>query len=221
MIKAQNIYKSYGKLKIIKGININIKKGEIVTITGESGAGKSTLLYILGTLDRPDNNEYYKTSITIDKVSILELRDKQLSKFRNQNIGFIFQSNQLLPEFTVLQNILIPTMIAKKKIHEEINHVKELLKMMNILYTINKKPNELSGGELQRVAVARALINKPKIIFADEPSGSLDSINSKKLHEIFLRLRIKFNQTFLIVTHSTKLAKMSDRILTMKDGKFV
>lgn len=221
MISAKNIYKYYGNFRILNGIDINIKKGEIISIVGESGVGKSTLLQILGTLDRPSWIEKNKTKIIINKTSILSLKDIEISKFRNQNIGFIFQYHQLLPEFTVLENILIPLMIAKKKLTKERKYAQELLNIVNLSNRIHHKPSELSGGEQQRASVIRALINSPKIIFADEPSGNLDSKNSDNLHKLFLKLREQLNQTFLIVTHNQNLAQMSDRILIMQDGKFV
>lgn len=221
MVLAKNIYKNYSDFTILKGINLKIQKGEVVSIIGESGAGKSTLLQILGTLDTPSLIEKNKTQITIDKILVLTLKDKEISKFRNLNIGFIFQFHQLLPEFTALENVLIPAMIAKTNLINQKKYAEELLDIMNLSHRSNHKPFELSGGEKQRVAVARALINSPKVIFADEPSGNLDSKNAEELHQLFFKLRKQFNQTFLIVTHNQNLAKMSDRILTMKDGKFV
>lgn len=221
MILGKNIHKKYGNYKIIQELNIEVQKGEIVSIVGESGVGKSTLLQILGTLDTPSLEKTTKTEIIINKTSILSLTNKELSKFRNQNIGFIFQFHQLLPEFTALENILIPSMIGKKNIIEQTKRAKELLKIMKLSHRDTHKPSELSGGEQQRVAVARALINFPKVIFADEPSGNLDSKTAQELHQLFLKLRTQFNQTFLIVTHNQNLAKISDRVLTMKDGKLI
>lgn len=217
MIEAKNIHKSYGDLEVLKGVGLDIKKGEIVAIVGPSGAGKTTLLQILGTLDRPTDNR--DTKLTIDDQNLLDLKDKSLSKFRNQHIGFIFQFHQLLPEFTALENVSIPALIGNKSKNEAETKAKELLDFLGLSDRINHKPNELSGGEQQRVAVARALINNPDVIFADEPSGNLDSSSAKKLHELFFTLREKFNQTFVIVTHNHVLANMADRKLEMKDGK--
>lgn len=217
MIVAKNIHKSYGDLEVLKGVGLDIKKGEIVAIVGPSGAGKTTLLQILGTLDKPTDNR--DTKLTIDDQNLLDLKDKSLSKFRNQHIGFIFQFHQLLPEFTALENVSIPALIGNKSKNEAETKAKELLDFLGLSDRINHKPNELSGGEQQRVAVARALINNPDVIFADEPSGNLDSSSAKKLHELFFTLREKFNQTFVIVTHNHVLANMADRKLEMKDGK--
>ncbi|MCB9202537.1 MAG: ABC transporter ATP-binding protein [Flavobacteriales bacterium] len=219
MIQAKNIYKNYGLVEVLKGIDVSFKQGEIVSIVGESGAGKSTLLQILGTLDKPNKDS--KTKLLFDSNEILSLKDKELSEFRNKNIGFIFQFHQLLPEFTALENVMLPGMIAKRQKKELTNKAKELLDFLNLSHRINHKPSELSGGEQQRVAVARALINQPKVIFADEPSGNLDSKNAEELHQLFFKLREEFNQTFIIVTHNHELAKMSDRILTMKDGNII
>ncbi len=219
MIKASNISKKYGNLIVLNNVELHIKKGEVVSIVGPSGAGKTTLLQILGTLDKPESVE--QVSLTIDGKNILQLKDKELSKFRNQNIGFIFQFHQLLPEFTALENVCIPAFIAGKQKKETEEKAKELLQFLNLANRINHKPNELSGGEQQRVAVARALINNPKVIFADEPSGNLDSTSAKELHKLFFTLRDKFNQTFVIVTHNEELANMTDRKLQMKDGKLL
>ena len=219
MIKAQNINKKYGDLQVLKGVDLHIKKGEVVSIVGPSGAGKTTLLQILGTLDKPENLK--DAALQISEEKILELNDKELSKFRNQNIGFIFQFHQLLPEFTALENVCIPAFIAGKPKEEAETKAKELLNFLNLSHRINHKPNELSGGEQQRIAVARALINNPKVIFADEPSGNLDSASAKELHQLFFTLRDKFNQTFVIVTHNEELANMTDRKLVMKDGKLL
>ena len=217
MIVAENIHKSYGNLEVLKGVNLTIEKGEIVAIVGPSGAGKTTLLQILGTLDMPDTDKNF--SLTIDSFSLQNITDESLSSFRNQHIGFIFQFHQLLPEFTALENICIPAFIAKKNKHEAEKKANELLAFLNLTHRKNHKPNELSGGEQQRVAVARALINEPSVILADEPSGNLDSESAKNLHELFFSLRKQFGYTFVIVTHNEELANMADRKLTMIDGK--
>ena len=216
MLKAKNIHKSYGQLQILKGVDLEVGQGEIVTIVGASGAGKSTLLNILGTLDRPDNGKLY-----IDNTEVSGLNNKALSAFRNQRIGFIFQFHHLLGEFDAIENVCIPAFIAGTQRREAENRATMLLKLLGLGDRLNHKPNELSGGEQQRVAVARALINNPSIIFADEPSGNLDSANSLELHELFIRLRKEFNQTFVIVTHNKELADMSDRTVSMKDGLIV
>lgn len=218
MVLIQNIHKSFGSLEVLKGVSLHIKKGEIVTIVGESGAGKSTLLQIIGTLDKPSNPERYHSIIEIDNLPITQLRDKELSLFRNQNIGFIFQFHQLLPEFTALENVMLPGMIAGKSKSKLVNKAKELLSYLKLSNRLEHKPGELSGGEQQRVSVARALMNNPKIILADEPSGNLDSANAEDLHQLFYQLRKEFNQTFIIVTHNSHLASMADRSLLMKDG---
>jgi len=214
-----NIKKFYGDLEVLKGVDLHIKQGEVISIVGPSGAGKTTLLQILGTLDKPAQENH--VSLSINDVDILQLNDNELSKFRNQNIGFIFQFHQLLPEFTALENVCIPGFIANKAKAEVEKDAKELLTFLGLSHRINHKPNELSGGEQQRVAVARALINKPKVIFADEPSGNLDTNSAKNLHELFFTLRDKFNQTFVIVTHNQELANMTDRKLEMLDGVLV
>lgn len=219
MIQAKNIHKFYGELEVLKGVDLSIKKGEVVAIVGPSGAGKTTLLQILGTLDNPTDAK--KSELTINNINLLELKDKSLSKFRNTHIGFIFQFHQLLPEFTALENVCIPAFIANKSKSEAEEKAKELLEFLGLSHRINHKPNELSGGEQQRVAVARALINNPDVIFADEPSGNLDSASANNLHELFFTLREKFNQTFVIVTHNPSLANMADRKLEMKDGKII
>lgn len=221
MIKARNIHKSYGSLEVLKGVDIHIKEGEVVSIVGESGAGKSTLLQILGTLDQPTNSKHYDTEITIAKESFINMNDKQLSKFRNQNIGFVFQFHQLLPEFTALENVLLPTKIAGANEKEALEKAYALFEDLKIEQRLHHKPNQLSGGEAQRVAVARALINSPKIIFADEPTGNLDSKNADDLHSLFFHLRDKYNQTFVIVTHNPHLAEITDRKLVMKDGMII
>tara|TARA_B100001996_G_scaffold38964_1_gene28566 strand:- start:115 stop:768 length:654 start_codon:yes stop_codon:yes gene_type:complete len=216
MINAQNIYKSYEGLEVLKGVSLNIKQGEIVSIIGASGAGKSTLLQILGTLTRSD-----KGIIEINNQTIQNLNSKDLSKFRNQEIGFIFQEHQLLPEFSALENVCLPYWIQQGSKKDAEIRAKEILSELGLADRLNHKPMELSGGEQQRVAVARALINKPSVIFADEPSGNLDSANAKKLHELFFELRNRHNQTFVIVTHNREFAKMSDRMLEMKDGLII
>ena len=213
MIRAENIHKSFGQLKVLKGIDLSIGPGEIVTIVGASGAGKSTLLHILGTLDLPDSG-----NVVYDDVPVSGWPDDRLSTFRNLNIGFIFQFHHLLPEFTALENVCIPAFIAGKGRKEAEARATELLSFLNLADRMSHKPSELSGGEQQRVAVARALVNQPKVILADEPSGNLDSVSSMELHRLFLDLRKQFGQTFIIVTHNQELAAMSDRILTIKDG---
>lgn len=221
MIKAKNIYKKYGDLSVLKGVDISIKKGEVISIVGESGAGKSTLLQILGTLDLPTTPEKHGTEITIDGQSFINMKDKELSAFRNQNIGFVFQSHQLLPEFTALENALLPAKIAGKADKETVEKAIALFEELNIAERLHHKPNEMSGGEAQRTAVARALINSPKIIFADEPTGNLDSKNADDLHQLFFDLRDKYQQTFVIVTHNKELAEITDRKLVMKDGRII
>ena len=200
-------------------MNLHIKKGEIVAIVGPSGAGKTTLLQILGTLDKPEKESDFQ--LNINDISLIKLSDKQLSEFRNKHIGFIFQFHQLLPEFTALENVCIPAFIAKKSKKEAENEAKKILEFLGLSHRLHHKPNELSGGEQQRVAVARALINNPNVILADEPSGNLDSESAKNLHELFFKLRDEFGQTFVIVTHNEELANMADRKLVMVDGKIV
>lgn len=219
MIKASNIYKSYGDLEVLKGVDLHIKKGEIVAIVGPSGAGKTTLLQILGTLDKPSLNS--TSEVKIDNQNCVNISDKKLSEFRNKNIGFIFQFHQLLPEFTALENVCIPAFIGNYSKNKTEKEAKRLLDFLDLSDRINHKPNELSGGEQQRVAVARALINNPDLIFADEPSGNLDSESAEQLHNLFFKLRDEFKQTFVIVTHNQELAAMADRKLTMVDGKIV
>jgi len=216
MLKAQSIRKSYGQLHILKGVNFEVKKGEIVTIVGASGAGKSSLLNILGTLDRADSG-----SLFIDGNELSQLSNKNLSAFRNLKIGFIFQFHHLLVEFNAIENVCIPAFIAGTPRPQAEKRATELLELLGLGDRLKHKPNELSGGEQQRVAVARALINKPALIFADEPSGNLDSINARELHELFLKLRRDFNQTFVIVTHNEDLAALSDRKVLMKDGLII
>lgn len=221
MITAKNIRKSYGSLEVLKGVDLHIKTGEVVSIVGESGAGKSTLLQILGTLDSPTIPKDSSTEITIAGESFINMTDKQISKFRNQNIGFVFQFHQLLPEFTALENVLIPTKIAGTNEREAIEKAESIFHDLKIEHRLDHKPSQLSGGEAQRVAVARALINSPKIIFADEPTGNLDSKNADDLHRLFFDLRDKYNQTFVIVTHNPNLAEITDRKLVMVDGLIV
>jgi lipoprotein-releasing system ATP-binding protein len=216
MILAHGIHKSYGSLQVLKGINLEIKEAEVVSIVGASGAGKTTLLHILGTLDRADEG-----TIEINSTQVHTLNDKQLSGFRNKEVGFVFQFHYLLPEFTAIENVCIPGYIAKTNASQVRNKAKELLTMLGLQDRLEHKPSELSGGEQQRVAVARALINSPAVIFADEPSGNLDSANARELHNLFFTLREKFKQTFVIVTHNEELATMADRKLTMKDGLIV
>ena len=218
MIRATNINKHYGDLQVLKNVSLQINKGEIVSIVGASGAGKTTLLQILGTLDLLDKKDNLSSSLTINDTSIIDLKDKELSKFRNLNLGFIFQFHQLLPEFTALENVCIPAFIANKPKKEVEIEAKKLLDYLGLSHRMNHKPSELSGGEQQRVAVARALINKPAVIFADEPSGNLDHTTAENLHQLFFKLRDEFGQTFVIVTHNEELANMADRKLVMIDG---
>ncbi|GGC93309.1 lipoprotein-releasing system ATP-binding protein LolD [Flavobacterium lutivivi] len=216
MIIAKNIHKHYDNLEVLKGVDIEIKKGEIVSIVGASGAGKTTLLQILGTLDFPDKNS--DTLLEINGENLLNLNDKKMSRFRNHHLGFIFQFHQLLPEFTALENVCIPAFIYGKEKNEAEAEAKKLLEYLGLKDRMEHKPSQLSGGEQQRVAVARALINKPLVIFADEPSGNLDTHSAENLHQLFFKLRDEFNQTFVIVTHNEELANMADRKLTMIDG---
>jgi lipoprotein-releasing system ATP-binding protein len=216
MLTGKNIYKSYGPIEVLRGVDIEVKKGEIVSIVGSSGAGKSTLLHILGTLDEPDRG-----TVKLSNIQTASLSKRRLADFRNQKIGFVFQFHHLLPEFTALENVCIPGWLAGKKKKEVESRAKELLGLLGLTERLENKPNQLSGGEQQRVAVARALINDPDIVFADEPTGNLDSVNAKELHQLFFDLRQKFHQTFLIVTHNEELAQLSDRVLHMKDGTIV
>lgn len=216
MLTGKNIYKRYGLVEVLKGVDIEIGRGEIVSIAGPSGSGKSTLLHILSTLDRADRGEVIMNNTTINT-----LQGKKLAAFRNRNIGFVFQFHHLLPEFSALENVCIPGWLAGTRKKEVEERAKQLLTMLGLSQRVDNKPNQLSGGEQQRVAVARALINKPEIVFADEPTGNLDSANARELHQLFFDLRKQFQQTFLIVTHNEELATQSDRVLHMKDGKIV
>ena len=213
MIKAVNIHKSFGELEVLKGVDLTVAKGEIVSIVGPSGAGKTTLLQILGTLDKPNAGE-----VLVNGVDFSKLNEKELAAFRNRHIGFIFQFHQLLPEFTALENVMIPALIARKDNKKTTQKAKELLAYLQLSDRMEHKPSELSGGEKQRVAVARALINDPSLILADEPSGSLDSKNKDELHKLLFELRDKFGLTVVIVTHDKELAALSDRVIEMKDG---
>ncbi len=213
MIEVKNITKSFGALQVLKGIDLSIDKGEVVSIVGPSGAGKTTLLQIIGTLDRPDAG-----AVCIDGIDITSLHQRELSNFRNRRLGFVFQFHQLLPEFTAIENIMIPAYIAGRSGKEATQQAEELLRFMGLSDRAHHKPSELSGGEKQRVAVARALVNSPAVILADEPSGSLDSQNKQELHQLFFDLRDKYGQTFVIVTHDEQLATLTDRTIHMKDG---
>jgi lipoprotein-releasing system ATP-binding protein len=215
MIRSKNLKKSYKYLQVLKGVDLNIAQSEIISIVGASGAGKTTLLQILGTLDTPSNDD---CQLLIDNTDVLKLKQNELSKFRNSNIGFIFQFHQLLPEFTALENVCIPGYIKKRSKSEIESRAKELLSYLNLDDKLHSKPNELSGGEQQRVAVARALINDPKVIFADEPSGNLDSLSADNLYKLFFDIRSKYNTTFIIVTHNEKLANLADRKIKITDG---
>lgn len=216
MLVAKGIYKSYGTLPILKGIDLEIKKQEVVSIVGASGAGKTTLLQILGTLDKPDQGE-----VLINGENIVKLKGNQLAKFRNNELGFIFQFHQLLPEFSAIENSILPALLGNRSKSASLKKAQELLEFLGMGDRLHHKPSELSGGEQQRVAVARSLINDPSIIFADEPSGNLDSVNSRELHELFFKLKDEMKQTFVIVTHNRDLAGMSDRVLEMRDGLIV
>ena len=216
ILSASNIHKKYGTVEVLKGVDVSIAQGEIVTIVGPSGSGKSTLLHIMGTLDRADRGEVF-----LNGENITSLQGKKLSAFRNKHIGFVFQFHHLLPEFTALENVCIPGWLSVKKKSSVKERAEELLGLLGLKDRLEHKPNALSGGEQQRVAVARALINNPDVVFADEPTGNLDSANAKDLHALFFDLRKQFNQTFLIVTHNEELAQQSDRMLVMKDGKII
>ena len=214
MIEIRNVEKNYGTLRVLQGINLTIENSKVVTIVGPSGAGKSTLLHLIGTLDRPDSGE-----IVIDGTHLGKLGDDQLSEFRNQHIGFVYQFHHLLPEFTAAENVALPAMIAGKGRREALQHAMELLDFLKLKERAEHKPSQLSGGEQQRVAVARALMNNPELILADEPSGNLDTDNAKKLHQLFFDLRDQFHQTFIIVTHNEELASLSDRKIQLQDGR--
>ena len=214
MIVCKNIHKSFGELKVLKGIDLSVSKGEVIAIVGPSGAGKTTLLQIMGTLDKVDSG-----IILYDDLDVSKMKDKEQAAFRNRSIGFVFQFHQLLPEFTALENVMIPALIANEKQSTARNSAKDILDFLGLKDRMDHKPFELSGGEKQRVAVARALVNKPSVVFADEPSGSLDSQNKEELHQLFFDLRAEFNQTFVIVTHDESLAGLTDRIIPMKDGR--
>ena len=216
MLSGKNIHKKYGPVEVLKGVDITIQKGEIISIVGSSGAGKSTLLHILGTLDKADRGQ-----VQMNGANLHTLKGKELASFRNKHIGFVFQFHHLLPEFTATENVCIPGWLAGRKKNEVRDRANELLLLLGLADRLENKPNELSGGEQQRVAVARALINNPDIVFADEPTGNLDSANAMELHKLLLDLRERFSQTFLIVTHNEELAHLSDRILYMKDGKII
>ena len=216
MIRANAIQKSFDSLRVLKGIELSIETGEIISIVGASGAGKSTLLHILGTLEKPDSG-----SVSIDNVEITTLSSRKLALFRNQKIGFVFQSHHLLPEFSALENVMMPALIQGASKKEAMNKASHLLNVLSLSERLSHRPSELSGGEQQRVAVARALINNPSVVFADEPSGNLDSNSAKSLHHLFLELREQFKNTFVIVTHNEELARLADRKLVMKDGILV
>ena len=216
MLRAKDIHKRYGTIEVLKGVDISIQAGEIVSIVGPSGSGKSTLLHILGTLDKPDRGE-----VTLHQINVTGLMGKKLADFRNKHIGFVFQFHHLLPEFSALENVCIPGWLAGTGKTSVKNRAEELLNLLGLGHRLHNKPGALSGGEQQRVAVARALINTPDIVFADEPTGNLDTANARELHQLFFQLREQFKQTFLIVTHNEELAQLSDRTLTMKDGKIV
>lgn len=214
MIEVKNIHKSFGTLEVLKGVNLTVEKGEIVSIIGKSGAGKTTLLQIIGTLDKPDSG-----SVVIDGVDVFALKEKELANFRNQHIGFIFQSHQLLPEFNALENVMMPALIARQPEKEAEARATQLLSELGLSERLKHKPNELSGGEKQRVAAARAMMMSPDVILADEPSGSLDESNKKELHKLLLQMREQYGQTIIIVTHDKELAEISNRVIEMRDGR--
>jgi len=214
MIQAKNIFKSYGDLQVLKGIDLNIKPSEVLSITGASGAGKTTLLQILGTLDKPDSGE-----VILNGMDVFSLKEQKLANFRNQNIGFVFQFHHLLPEFSCFENVCIPGFIGKRRVEEVEDKARELLKYLHMDHRMDHKPSELSGGEQQRVAIARALINSPKVVFADEPSGNLDRENTEELHRLFFQLRDDLDHTFVIVTHDEYLASLCDRSIHLVDGQ--
>ena len=216
MIKASNIVKCYGDLRVLDGVSVAIDNAEVVAIVGASGAGKTTMLQILGTLDRPQQGQ-----VTYDGVDVLAMRERELARFRNQHIGFVFQFHQLLPEFTMLENVAIPALIGGAKRADAYRRATELLEFMGLADRLDHKPSQLSGGECQRVAVARALVNKPRVVLADEPSGSLDTANKRELHSLFFKIRDEFGSTFVIVTHDEELAAGTDRIIHLKDGKII
>ena len=216
MVVVESLQKSYGTLKVLKGINLEVADSSVVTIVGASGAGKSTLLHLIGTLDRPDGGR-----VLVDSTDLYKLSDKELAEFRNRNIGFVFQFHHLLPEFTAVENVALPAMIAGATKQEAMKRAGELLDYLKLSERATHKPSQLSGGEQQRVAVARALVNNPKLILADEPSGNLDTENARKLHQLFFDLRDRFGQTFVVVTHNTELAQMADRTVTMQDGVII
>lgn len=216
LLEAKNISKNYGELRVLNNVSLSVQKAEVVSIVGPSGAGKSTLLHILGTLDLPDNGEVF-----LDGTNVFSKKAKLLPQFRNQNIGFIFQFHHLLPEFTALENVCIPAFINGKSVAESEKRAKELLERLKLSHRLSHKPSQLSGGEQQRVAVARALMNQPKLVLADEPSGNLDTDNAQALHKLFFELRDEFQQTFIIVTHNEQLAEMADRKVVMKDGQIL
>lgn len=216
MLSANKLIKKYSSLTVVNDVSLNVSKGEIVSIVGQSGAGKSTLLHLLGALDKPDSG-----SVTIDEVNIFKLPAKKQAQFRNRHVGFVFQFHHLLPEFSAVENVAVPLWINGKGKKEALEQAADMLETVGLGARLDNKPSELSGGEQQRVAIARALVNRPSIIMADEPTGNLDSINAQAVHQLFLELRTKFDQTFIIVTHNEMLAEMTDRICTMRDGKIV
>ena len=216
MLIATNLFKNYSNLRVVNGVSLTVAKGEIVSVTGASGAGKSTLLHILGALDKPDSG-----SVQIEGTDIFKLNAKKLAQFRNKHLGFVFQFHHLLPEFSAIENVAVPLWIAGKGKKQGMEMAAEMLGTVGLAKKLDNKPSELSGGEQQRVAIARALVNRPSIIMADEPTGNLDSANAQAIHELFIELRNKFNQTFIMVTHNEELAQMTDRIVHMKDGKVV